>query len=463
MHASHWLACSARLGLGLGLFAVIATAPSVKAESSCVGDCDGNGSVDVTELVTGVNLALGGAVTACATLDANGDTHVTVDELTSAIGNALNGCTTGTEDVFDGMHDSDLYYLTSDDLDGRDNLTPQSATVQNYLIDQVRSFTVGLDSSKTGDDAYRQAFPQGTNILGLIRGSELPDEYVIVGAHYDHFKSCNGVCNGATDNAAGVVAALGVAREIADNPQPPRRSVVIAFWDAEEDGLLGSQYYTKNPLVPLNKTVAYINFDIQGANLLPSLRSISFAVAPETGGPRLIELFQEAKSGIDLDTRVISSIFGQGRSDYFHFINAHVPTIFFTDSTGPCYHTPKDDAEIVDLGKLTNQSKIATRLAEALAATDNKPSYVRSAVVYSDVVVVNDILKKTMSDLARFKQEDQDYITNLAVQLQAVVDDGPANFDGQDINILAPGVLRVIYILTSQTCDGFLATPAAAN
>ena len=78
------------------------------------------------------------------------------------------------------------------------------------------------------------------------------------------------ICNGATDNAAGVAAVLGVGRALAHRHSRPRRSVVLALWDSEEDGLLGSSYYTQHPLVPLARTVGYVNFDIQGANLLPA-------------------------------------------------------------------------------------------------------------------------------------------------------------------------------------------------
>jgi Zn-dependent M28 family amino/carboxypeptidase len=80
---------------------------------------------------------------------------------------------------------------------------------------------------------------------------------------------------------------LGVGRALTNLSQPPRRSVVLALWDAEEDGLVGSLYYVLHPLVPLAKTIAYVNFDIQGANLLPTLRRMSFAVGAETGGSAL--------------------------------------------------------------------------------------------------------------------------------------------------------------------------------
>ena len=97
----------------------------------------------------------------------------------------------------------------------------------------------------------RQTFDAGTNLLGLIPGHDLADQYVIVGA--------------------------------------PRRSVIIALWDAEEDGLLGSAAFVANPVVPPAQTVAYVNFDIQGTNISPSLRDLTVLIGAETGGPNLVK------------------------------------------------------------------------------------------------------------------------------------------------------------------------------
>src|SRR5262245_48836926 len=169
---------------------------------------------------------------------------------------------------------------------GRDNDTPESDHAQRVLIRKLRRLGTGPNTAGTGDDAFRQPFEQsgqiGTNLLAVIRGRELPDEFVIIGAHYDHLDSRSlasgrcatanppggAICPGATDNAAGVGVVLGVGRALTNLSQPPRRSVMLALWDAEEDGLLGSLYYVLHPL-PLAKTIAYVNLDIQGANLLP--------------------------------------------------------------------------------------------------------------------------------------------------------------------------------------------------
>lgn len=445
-----------RMAVAWCAWATLATS-TASGQPSCVGDCNGDGSVDVAEVVSAVQIALGAALDTCSSIDADGDRRATVDEITSAAGNVLYGCLeSGVDDAFDGFRPDDVNYLASDELDGRDNLSPESAQARAYLIDQLRDIAVGLTPGAAGDAAFEQEFDQGTNVLAMIPGGDLADEYVIVGAHYDHFNGCGAICNGATDNVAGVAAALAIAREISDNPRPLRRSVVFAFWDAEEDGLLGSAYYLRHPLVPLAKTVAYVNYDIQGANLLPSLRGLSFAVAAETGGPRMFELLSEATAASDLDVYALSFIFGQGRSDYFNFVNGRVPTVFFSDSTGPCYHTSRDDVSVVDFGKLAKQAEIGTRLVERLAHTPVLPSYVRTSVSYRDAETVLEIITRALDDIDRFPAEDQTFVRDLHAQIEQVVADGPQKFDAGDITALAGGVARVVELLTEQPCDGFL-------
>ena len=353
-----------------------------------------------------------------------------------------------------------------DGLNGRQNGTPGSVAAQDYIISVLKEYgAVGLDASKSGDAAYRQAFPgDGTNVLGLIKGKDLPNEYVVVGGHYDHLgNSCRGtgdgdtICNGATDNAAGAAATLEVGRALASIPGGPHRSVIVALWDKEEDGLLGSQYYTQHPLVPNANVVAYVNFDIQGANLLPSLRTSSFAVGAETGGARLTQAV-EAAVGTTLDTHLVSSIFGQGRSDYVNFTAVGIPNVFFSDSTGPCYHTVKDDVSVVDWGKLDKQVAIATRLTKDLVAGP-KATFVPDAplATYADAASLADVVNAAVVDLGRFNAAQQQQLQDFRTLLNQVVADGPANFDSTDIPPLLNGAVNAVNLLTSGDCDGFLA------
>jgi Zn-dependent M28 family amino/carboxypeptidase len=118
----------------------------------------------------------------------------------------------------------------------------------------------------------------------------------MIGAPYDHLDSRSNasgrcaargtpggeICNGAADDASGVAATLAIGKAIRKMGRP-RRSVILAFWDSEEDALNGSAYYAAHPLVPNAAVRGYVNFDIQGANLLPSAKRVSFALGPEAG------------------------------------------------------------------------------------------------------------------------------------------------------------------------------------
>ena len=271
---------------------------------------------------------------------------------------------------------------------GRDNGTAGSALARQYPTEQLRAIS---------SDVRTQAIGGGTNVVAVIPGTDLANKYVVVGAHYDHlgsscqFKSSGDqICNGATDNAAGVASVLAIGRAIAAQTTKPRRSVVLALWGSEEDGLLGSRYYADHPLVPLADTVAYVNFDIQGSNVSPSLDNTSFAVAAESGGERFQSIVRSAINASRLDTEQLSSIFGQNRSDYVSFLAKQVPSVFFTDATGPCYHTNDDEIGIVDFDKLDQQIAISLRVTRELAATDNPPEFTPGTplVTYGDAVVL---------------------------------------------------------------------------
>jgi hypothetical protein len=357
--------------------------------------------------------------------------------------------------VIAGCAPVDVRMLAGDDKAGRNNNTPGSTAARQYLLDQLQAITDPVGGS------YTHAISQGTNVLGVIPGTELPDEYVIVGAHYDHVGSCTSkeagdtVCNGATDNATGVAAALAIARDIAEDPT--RRSVIIALWDREEDGLLGSLAYTENPLVPLADTVGYVNFDIQGANLLPVLRDTTFAVGAESGGIRFQDIVRDGAAPQGLDTQLFSAVFGQYRSDYANFLDVQVPSVFFTDSTGRCYHTNQDEPGIVDYAKLDEQIATSLNVTRELANTTDPPAWTdNDLVVYQDVVTFAGVVDLAATDLSQFTAQDQQTIVEIRNRVDAIRDDGPANFDQNDVNTLIGDALNAVNLLTRGPCDGFV-------
>jgi hypothetical protein len=357
----------------------------------------------------------------------------------------------------------DVAVLSGDAMGGRNNGTPGSVLAQDYLIERLGTFAVGANTSAAGAERFKQHFPGGTNVVALIPGGDLANEYVVIGGHYDHLGTCgtqdptDTICNGATDNATGSAAVLAIGDALKRLPGGPRRSVVLALWDREEDGLLGSKFYVDNPLFPLEDTVAYLNYDIQGANLLPSLRQHTFAVGTETGGARLVDAVNAAARPGPLNTMLVSSIFGQNRSDYINFINHDVPTVFFSDSTGPCYHLAQDEFEIVDFNKLHAQIGIGARLARNVvqgpAATfvDGAP-----LATFADAVAVNTITDSAAVDIDRFTPAQQDRIHAIRAELNAMVAAGPSNFGDDDVGTLLARAAEGISILETGPCDGFL-------
>ncbi len=354
--------------------------------------------------------------------------------------------------------------IASNTFLGRDNDTPESAAIRAVLIDELSLVADGLNTAETGDAAYEQAFSTtatGTNVLGMIPGTDLADEYVMIGAHYDGLGAFGpDIFNGATDNAAGVAAVLAIAAAIQALPTPPRRSIILALWDAREDGEVGSLAYADSPLVPLASTVAYINLDILGSNLVPSLRNTTFAIGAESGGTALQALVDAAAMQQSLDTSQFSRLFCQERSDHVVFMdpNRAVPTVFLTDATGSCYHTPGDEIGVVDLEKLAEQSQLAFRLALALAEVSVPPAFVPTSFgdgTYDDAVVLIDLLDVGIADLDLFDPDTQTQLLAIRDDVRAVVDAGPGSFDEAALLTVAGGAVVALVALEALACDDF--------
>ena len=349
--------------------------------------------------------------------------------------------------------------LAADDLEGRDNGSPGSVAAQELLVDQLQQFA--LPARPDEPEGYLQRFAEGTNVVAMIPGGDLAEQWVVIGAHYDHLGSdcptsdpVDTICNGATDNATGAAVAMATARSVAA-AGVPRRSVLIAFWDAEEDGLLGSAAYVAAPIVPLEQTVAYVNFDIQGLNLLPSLANSTIMVGAETGGQALTDAALAATQVSSLDTIRLSLLFGQGRSDHANFAAAGVPSVFFTDANSACYHTSQDDVSIVDFDKLDQQVLTSNALAETLVSTDEPPVFdaAAPATSYEDAVSMLGLVTKAEVDLPLLDPLAQQAAQQYIADLQTIVDAGPAAFDEGDVSQVLAGAVLFVDALTQGQCS----------
>ena len=168
------------------------------------------------------------------------------------------------------------------------------------------------------------------NVLGMIRGSESPDEYFVYMAHWDHLgidptKEGDNIYNGALDNATGTAALLELAEAYASADTPPKRSVVFLAVTAEEQGTLGSAYYAANPVFPLNKTVAGLNMD--GLNIIGRTKDITVT------GYGLSELdavliSEAGKKGRRVEPEATPERGYYYRSDHFELAKEGVPMIY---------------------------------------------------------------------------------------------------------------------------------------
>jgi len=354
--------------------------------------------------------------------------------------------------------------LAADELDGRDNLTPESAAAQELIVAELGRFAEPFDPGEVGVAAWSQPFPEGVNLVGVQPGiGALADEYVIVGAHYDHLgagqcdprdDATDVICNGAADNAAGVAAAIAVADRVGRDDDTDRRTLVVALWDAEEDGLLGAAHYAMNPLFPLAQTVAYVNFDIQGANLLPSLANTSIVIGAETGGPALVDAVGAAVDAASIDYVNFSLLFGQGRSDHAPFAAVGVPVVFFTDANNGCYHTAKDDIDHVDLGKLDNQIEPPTALVEELLTTPTPPSFDPDTplTTFSDAEQLLDLVRRAEPDFDLLDPEVRQRTEAYLVELEAIVGAGPDAFTNDQAGLVLGGAAALVGDLAATEC-----------
>jgi Zn-dependent M28 family amino/carboxypeptidase len=237
--------------------------------------------------------------------------------------------------------------LSSDTFEGRRTGSEGSKKAKVYIINQLKA----LDILPLGKN-YEQPFLfthhekqyKGTNILGLVRGTDYSEKYIVVSAHYDHEGIKNGlIYNGADDDASGISALISFAQYFIYNP--PKHSVIIAAFDAEELGLEGSKYFVNNTIVPANSIMVNLNMDMISRSETNTL----FAVGTRYN-KNLKEVVSNFKKtgnvnllpGHDGEDSLEDWTFS---SDHASFHKQGIPFLYFGVDDHEDYHTPNDDFE----------------------------------------------------------------------------------------------------------------------
>ncbi|MFC3414488.1 M28 family peptidase [Algoriphagus hitonicola] len=279
------------------------------------------------------------------------------------VSNFLNRTTLG----IDQGESSNLPYIWIKDLDNslRDQLSEGKLTSTNLQIEGKNNRSI-----------------TGKNIVAWVEGTDpqLKDECVLLSAHFDHVgvgtpdESGDSIYNGARDNAVGTVAVINAAKYFAKNP--PKRSILLALWTAEEKGLLGSAYFAENPLVPLDKIIYNLNIDNGGYNDTSVITVIG--LGRTSVDDEIISAVSEFGLEAIPDPSPEQGLYD--RSDNVNFAKKGIPAPTFSlgfqafdDEIQKYYHKPGDHVDNFDLDYAVKYWKSYILSAERVANWDQKP------------------------------------------------------------------------------------------
>ena len=224
------------------------------------------------------------------------------------------------------------------------------------------------------------------NVAAIIKGSEKPDEYIIISSHLDHIgiDGDGEVFNGADDDGSGTVAMLEIAeafKTAADNGHKPKRSIIFLHVTGEEKGLLGSRYYTDHePLVPLENTVTDLNIDMIG-RIDPKRegdRNYIYLIGSDKLSTDLHNISEQVNKefvNIELDYKYNAENDPNRfyyRSDHYSFAKNNIPVIFYFNGTHADYHQISDTPDKINYDLLENRSRLIFHTAWEIANREER-------------------------------------------------------------------------------------------
>ena len=272
-------------------------------------------------------------------------------------------------------------YLTDSSMLGRGAGSEQEKRAAAYLYDQLLDAGVIMLTPETGEDFYivhNGDTLHSQNVIGIVEGYDpkLRNEYVVVGAHYDHLgtsvlkrdgKEVEQIYYGADDNASGVATLIEVARQVASQHFMFRRSVIFALFGAEELGMMGSWYFLNRSFRHTDDIVAMINLDMVGR----SGRDNTMQVYTADANVEMMEIINW------LSGRALSIAPKYTPTDYFpsdhrNFYQKGIPVALFTSGTHRDYHTVRDTPDKLDYSQMEKLVEYVYSMAEVLANREER-------------------------------------------------------------------------------------------
>jgi hypothetical protein len=284
-----------------------------------------------------------------------------------------------------------LYTFASDEFEGRETGEAGQKKAAKYLMNFYKS--IGVKSPIAEDDYYQDIpssyfndrLPDTENVVAFIEGDGSTDEILVISAHYDHLgKRGKKIYNGADDDGSGSVALLEIAnafKEAVDDGYRPHRGILFLHVTAEEKGLLGSKYYSENPLFPIKNTVANLNTDMIGRvdkehknnpnyiYLIGSDRlSTELHDLSEATNKKYIQMELDYKYNDKDDPNRFYY-----RSDHYNFAKFDIPVIFYFNGTHKDYHKATDTADKINYDMLAKRTQLIFYTAWEIANRDKRP------------------------------------------------------------------------------------------
>lgn len=229
------------------------------------------------------------------------------------------------------------------------SMTPASFQIQDRNVKLV----VTLTTTPLG----------GRNVIGYLQGSSKKSakEAIVIGAHYDHVginekakADTDFIYNGADDNASGTSGVLAVAKAFAAMPGKPERTVIFMAFAGEEKGLLGSATYVRNPLWPLDQTVAMINLDMISHNHPDTVEIIGAAQ-----NPGLVKIIRKQNRNVGFYLAESKEGHMGGGSDHYNFYLKNIPDVFFFTGLHKDYHQVGDNPDRINASKAARVARLA--------------------------------------------------------------------------------------------------------
>ena len=292
-----------------------------------------------------------------------------------------------------------IQILASDSLEGRETGEQGQKKAAEYIANCFKKVGIPPYKCKTYFQKFKvkskghlrqriilkQKYIKGENVLGFIEGSDLKDEVLIITAHYDHLgKKDTSIYNGADDNASGTSAILEIAEAFMKAKKDlvgPRRSILIMAVSAEEKGLLGSKYYTENPIYPLEKTIANLNIDMIGrVDKYHENANYVYLIGSDRLSTELHNISEEVNRknfNLELDYTFNKKDDPNRyyyRSDHYNFAKNNIPVIFYFNGVHEDYHKPTDTTDKIDFEKVQKITRFIFLTAWELANRKERPA-----------------------------------------------------------------------------------------